>query len=229
MSRQIQTDKQFLNQVQINIPMKIEKIINAVAQENTYLLSNSAFSLIIDPGSNPSALTEKISADKPVSNILLTHAHFDHIMGLQALLDTFPEAQIYLHESEKEWMQNPELNASLLLTGRPVIAPSADKFYQLGKTYKLDGFRFRVLPTPGHSIGGVSLVFDDENIVFTGDALFKNAVGRWDLPTGNYEQLITSVREQLFTLPDTMKVYAGHGLSTTIGNEKRHNPFFSTH
>lgn len=207
--------------------MKIEKIINKVAQENTYLLSTSHSSLIIDPGSEPDLLLEKIPADRPVSSILLTHAHFDHIMGLSVLKKSFPEAKIYLHELEKEWMKNPQLNASALLTNRSITAPVADRFYTIDESYNFDGFHFRVLYTPGHSMGGVSLFFEDDAMVFSGDALFQNTVGRWDLPTGNQRQLLDSIRNQLFNLDDDIQVFPGHGPSTTIGRERLYNPFFN--
>lgn len=207
--------------------MKIEKIINPIAQENTYLLSNSSFKLIIDPGSDLSALMEHIDlTDSPVSGILLTHAHFDHIMGLEALKNAFPAAPIFLHEAEKDWPKDPYFNASALLLGREVAAPKADHFYKFNTSYELSDFKFRILETPGHSIGGVSLVFDEEGFVFTGDALFKNAIGRWDLPTGNHDQLIDAIEKQLFTLPEHYIVLPGHGPQTTIGTEKTFNPFF---
>jgi glyoxylase-like metal-dependent hydrolase (beta-lactamase superfamily II) len=209
--------------------MEIKKIVNAVAQENTYLLSNSAFCMVIDPGSNPEALIDELLlTDRPVSAILLTHAHFDHIMGLELLKNTFPKATIFLHEAEKDWMKNPDLNASSLLMGTAVTAPDADEFYQLEKPYDFDGFQFRVLATPGHSIGGVSLVFDFEGdaVVFTGDALFKNAIGRWDLPTGNHAQLLESIETELFSLPEHYQIFPGHGPSSTIGEEKQNNTFF---
>lgn len=211
------------------VEMKIEKITNQIAQENTYLLSNSSFCLVIDPGSEPAVLLEAIERlNKPLCAILLTHAHFDHIMGLEALKKAFPAAPVYVNELEKEWLSTPELNASLLLLGKPVTAPATNYFYEMGKTYDLGGFKFSVLATPGHSIGGVSLCFaqSEGTYVFTGDALFKNTIGRWDLPTGNQEQLLQSIRQQLFSLPDEFQIFPGHGPSSTIGAEKRTNPFF---
>lgn len=209
--------------------MIIEKIVNKIAQENTYVLSNSTSYLIIDPGSDSAALLEYLKlTDKAVCAILLTHAHFDHIMGLNDLKKYFPSAPIYLHHSEKEWMKNPELNASLFFLGKAITGPDAEQFYKIGQDYNLDGFRFRVLETPGHSIGGVSLLFESEgdSCLFSGDALFKNTIGRWDLPTGNQAQLLESIRDQLFRLDNHIRVLPGHGPETTIGAEKLHNPFF---
>lgn len=206
--------------------MKIEKIINEIAQENTYLLSNATSCLVIDPGSQPQLLLERLrQLDKPVKAILLTHAHFDHIIGLESLKNDFPDAPILLHEAERDWPKSPELNASSLLLGQAVIAPDADEFYHINHVYDLDGFEFVVRATPGHSIGGVSFVFTNEKLVFTGDALFAGSIGRWDLPTGSYEQLIYSIKTELLALPDDFQVLAGHGEATTIGHERQFNPF----
>jgi hydroxyacylglutathione hydrolase len=165
---------------------------------------------------------------KTISAILLTHAHFDHIIGLNELRKHFPDVPIYLHSAEKEWMKNPKLNASFFFLGTAVTGPEADYFYEINQFYDIDAFKFQVLETPGHSIGGVSLLFklENESFVFSGDALFKNAIGRWDLPTGNQAQLLKSIREQLFTLDENTQVFPGHGPKTSIGTEKQNNPFF---
>lgn len=207
--------------------MKIEKIVNAIALENTYLLSNNTACLVIDPGSEPSKLIEKIQTLKlPLVGILLTHAHFDHIMGLEKLKKLFSDVPIYLNEAEKDWMKTPALNASLLLLGQPVLAPDADLFYELNHDYDLADFHFFVRATPGHSIGGVSVIFSEENLLFSGDALFKESIGRWDLPTGSYSQLHTAIENQLFSLPKDFTIFPGHGDATTLFHEKMANPFF---
>lgn len=208
--------------------MKIEKIVSEIAQENAYILSNSALSILIDPGSQPEKIIEKLhEIDKPLTAILLTHAHFDHIMGLDTLKEAYPKAKVYLHTNEKEWLKKPELNASALMMPSPVICKSdADKYYDCDTPYNLSGLSFHVRHTPGHSTGGISLVFEEEKLVFSGDALFADAIGRTDLPTGNHSQLLQSIEEKLFTLPEDYIVYPGHGPRTTIGKEKLYNPFF---
>ena len=108
-----------------------------------------------------------------------------------------------------------------------VIVNPAEYYFDFTKNYNIEDFQFKVVPTPGHSIGGVSFIFDKEETVFSGDALFKETIGRWDLPTGNHEQLLTSIKEQLFTLPNHYRVFPGHGWDTTIGHEKVFNPHFS--
>ena len=157
--------------------MKIFRLLNHVARENTYLLVNDQAIIVVDPGSNTDKIKEKITAiDKPVAAILITHAHYDHIMGLDVIRDTF---------------------------GQP-------------------------RQTPGHSWGSVSLVFPDDELVITGDALFRETIGRTDLPTGNTVQLLNSIETELFSLPNHFTVYPGHGRETTIAHEKNFNPYFNT-
>ena len=208
--------------------MKIEKIVSEIAQENAYILSNSAFSILIDPGSQPEKIIAKLQEiDNPLTAILLTHAHFDHIMGLDTLKQAYPNAQVYLHENEKEWLKNPELNASVLMLPFPVTCKTnIDEYYVCDTPYNLSGLKFHVRHTPGHSIGGISLVFEEEELIFSGDALFAGAIGRTDLPSGNHTQLLQSIEAELFSLPDDYTIYPGHGPSTTIGKEKLYNPFF---
>ncbi|QPS71133.1 MBL fold metallo-hydrolase [Lactococcus garvieae] len=207
--------------------MKIDKIVSEIAQENAYILSNSALSLLIDPGSQPEKIIDKLQeVDKPLAAILLTHAHFDHIMGLDRIKKLYPQALIFLHENEKEWLTHPELNASALMMPQPVVCQSTvDKYYNCDISYNFSGLDFSIRHTPGHSAGGISLVFNEEKIVFSGDALFGGAIGRTDLPTGNHEQLLHSIKHELFSLPDDFRVYPGHGPATTIGQEKIYNPF----
>lgn len=207
--------------------MEIKKFINPIARENTYVLRSEQACAVIDPGSDVERVIEYLrEVNLPVLAILLTHAHFDHILGLEQLKTAFPEALIYLHRAEKDWFQKPILNASRLLLGRDVaVNCEADRFYEVGKTYDLAGLKFYILETPGHSAGGVSLVFPEEQVVFSGDALFYEAIGRWDLPTGNHQVLLRSITENLFRLAPKYKVYPGHMRSTTIAHEREFNPY----
>lgn len=211
--------------------MKIHKTVNPVAHENTYYLESDSHLIIIDPGSDWNTIKEKIETlQKPISAILLTHTHYDHIMSLEAVRAHFQQPPVYVAESEASWLYTPEMN----LSGLPrhddldnVVCQPAEYTFQYDKSYSMDGFHFSVFPTPGHSIGGVSFVFPDEELVITGDALFKESIGRTDLPTGHLEDLIAGIQRHLFTLPGHYQVYPGHGESSTIAHEKNFNPYFN--
>ncbi|EHI74503.1 hydrolase [Streptococcus criceti] len=210
--------------------MKIYTIKNQVALENTYILENEQALLVIDPGSNGQDILAKLNdLVKPVAAVLLTHAHYDHIMSLDAVRDKFGQAPAYISEKEAGWLTNPVDNLSGLPCHDDMVnvrARPADHFYRYRQNYELAGFNFTVVPTPGHSWGSVSLIFKTEEAVFSGDALFCETIGRTDLPTGNRQQLLDAIRKELFILPNHYHVYPGHGFDTTIGHEKTFNPFF---
>lgn len=210
--------------------MNIIKIVNEVAGENTYILENETHLLIVDPGSDWSKISSKLKdLGKPLASILLTHTHYDHILSVDLVRDHFNQPPVYVAKEEADWLFTPELN----LSGLPrhddmedVILRPAEKTFDLHKPYQIEGFAFEVRPTPGHSIGGVSFVFAQEECVITGDALFKGSIGRTDLYTGDLNLLKTGIQEELFTLPNDYTVHPGHGQNTTIGYEKAFNPWF---
>ena len=204
--------------------MKIHRTVNPVAYENTYYIEGENHLIVVDPGSHWAEIRSVIETiNKPICAILLTHTHYDHILSLDLVRDTFGNPPVYVAESEASWLYTPVDN----LSGLPrhddmadVVCRPAEHTYVFHEEY-----RFTVLPTPGHSIGGASLVFPDGNLVLTGDTLFRETIGRDDLPTGSLEQMLDSIRNQLFTLPN-YDVYPGHGPATTIAHEKVFNPFF---
>ena len=212
--------------------MKIFRLLNHVARENTYLLVNDQAIIVVDPGSNTDKIKEKITAiDKPVAAILITPAHYDHIMGLDVIRDTFGQPPVYISEKEASWLYSPKDNFSGLdrhTDMDDVILKPAEHHFQYQEDYVLAGFRFQARQTPGHSWGSVSLVFPDDELVITGDALFRETIGRTDLPTGNTVQLLNSIETELFSLPNHFTVYPGHGRETTIAHEKNFNPYFNT-
>ncbi|MFU2204873.1 MBL fold metallo-hydrolase [Streptococcus hyovaginalis] len=210
--------------------MIIHTIINTVAGENTYLLESDHGVLVIDPGSDwPKIETTLQEIQKPVLAILLTHTHYDHIMSVEAVRQHFNQPPLYVSEKEASWLQSPEDN----LSGLPrhddmaniVVAP-AEYTFEFRKLYTIGNLSFTVVPTPGHSWGSVSFIFSSEEMIFSGDALFKETIGRTDLPTGNFDELISGIRQELFTQPNHFAVYPGHGHSTTIAHEKNFNPYF---
>src|SRR5699024_945317 len=153
-----------------------------------------------------------------------THAHFDHIGAVEDLRK-YSGAPVYIHELEADWLTDPELNRSAFMPEK--IAGEPADYYLRPGTMNIGSFEFEIIHTPGHSPGSVSFIFKDELFVIGGDVLFNQGIGRTDLPGGSFEQLEASIRNHLYRLNDQYTVYPGHGPETTIGNEKRNNPFVS--
>jgi glyoxylase-like metal-dependent hydrolase (beta-lactamase superfamily II) len=160
--------------------------------------------------------------------ILLTHGHCDHIAGNEALKARWPKCKIVIGKAESPKLSDPRLNLSAMF-GQAMVSPPADITVSEGDLLELAGFRVKVLDIPGHSVGHV--VFQIEGceppIVFVGDVIFAGSIGRTDFPDGDFDQLASGIREKLYTLPNETILYSGHGPSTTVGREKRSNPFVS--
>jgi len=158
------------------------------------------------------------------SRIILTHAHGDHIAGLDELRAAFPGVRAAVHQNEAAFLTDPELNLSAGF-GPPVVARPADDLLRGGEILTLSGSTWTVLNTPGHSPGGITLYHPESKIAFAGDTLFAGSIGRFDYPTSSERDLIRSIRDVLYALPDDTRVFPGHGPPTTIGREKRSNPY----
>ena len=154
----------------------------------------------------------------------MTHGHFDHIWGLEELKE-LSGAKVYAYEEEKEVCENASVNVSKG-AGRPCEI-TADEYVKDGATISVAGMSCQLIATPGHTKGSCCYYFEEEGILISGDTLFQESVGRTDLPTGSMSALVRSVKEKLMVLPADVKVYPGHGESTTIGYEKEYNPFLS--
>jgi len=157
--------------------------------------------------------------------VVLTHGHIDHIAGVVALHSTFPDAKVYIHELDAEMLREPRANLSAM-SGMAFSAAPPDVSLQDGDVIEQAGVKLLVLHTPGHTPGGICLFCQAEGAAFVGDTLFAGSIGRTDFPGGSMRQLLSSVKDRLFTLPDETKVYPGHGPATTIAHEKKYNPFF---
>lgn len=196
--------------------------------ENTYVITNEKKQCwIVDPGMNSDAETKQLTAfihDKQLTPqaIINTHAHLDHIFGVQALIDRY-HIPFGIHEQETHVLKMAAASAAMFGFHFPT-APVPTFFIKEG-TLKLGDDTLQVFHTPGHSPGSISFYYPEGNWVISGDVLFSGSIGRTDLPGGSFETLIISIRTHLFTLPAITTVLSGHGDATTIGQEKKHNPF----
>jgi len=189
-------------------------------QTNCYIIYKNNAALIIDPGNEAHKVIDFIAEESLTPKaILLTHAHYDHIGAVGELRKHY-NIDVYLHEAEAKWLSDPPYNSAGLF-------PHTDEPEHLLVEGQLSigDFTFSVLHTPGHSPGSVSFIFHDEKKIFSGDVLFRFGVGRTDLFQSSPQDLVYSLREKLYKLPDDFTVYPGHGTTTTIGDEKRQNPY----
>lgn len=215
--------------------MKIGRMVLGVCQTNCYFLYREGGheAIVVDAPDHGIRICESLERNGlHVAGILLTHGHFDHMWGLKALRDEAnekaqergaQEVLAYACEAEKELLGNPHMNVSEQM-GRPCRG-KADVYVKDGEAITIGGMTCRVFATPGHTEGGCCYYFEEEGFLLSGDTLFLESVGRTDFPTGSMGTLVRSVREKLFVLPEDTKVYPGHGESTTIGHEKKYNPF----
>jgi hydroxyacylglutathione hydrolase len=155
--------------------------------------------------------------------IVLTHAHCDHIAGIPEVRRVHPRVPILLHRAEWDWLGNPELNLSAF-GGLPLSVPGPDSALEEGEI-ELAGTCWKVLHTPGHSPGGITLYNAGAGCALVGDALFAGSIGRTDFPNADFETLAASIRTKLYTLPAKTVIYPGHGPQSTIGRERKTNPF----
>ena len=205
--------------------MKIEKFVTGIISTNCYLVINEETkqTVVIDPAACPSYLMGHMKSEGlQVEAILLTHGHFDHIMGIDDLRREFP-VPVYVHEGDRETLLDPALNLSSSYTDGYTF-DGAD-YIRDGQRLELAGFSFQVIHTPGHTPGGVCYYLESEGVLFSGDTLFQNSVGLTDFPNSSMSDLIRSLREKVMKLPDDVKVYPGHMGETTIGHERKYNPF----
>jgi len=208
--------------------MKIDSLILGAYETNSYVLRESetvADCLVIDTGLDIGGLIDFLQEQElnPVA-IVLTHGHADHIGGVAALRSRFTDMKVHIHKLDAEMLTEPQANLSAM-TGAPFTTEPEDFSLQEQSVINLAGIELLVLHTPGHTPGGICLYSKEDGVAFVGDTLFADSVGRTDFPGGSTSQLISSIREKLFTLPDETKIYPGHGPATTIGHEKAHNPF----
>jgi glyoxylase-like metal-dependent hydrolase (beta-lactamase superfamily II) len=195
---------------------------------NAYLVGcpTTRQAALIDPGDDAPLLL-RLAGDHEltVSKVLLTHGHVDHV-GAVGDVKRLTHATVYLHDADRPLYDSSPLQARMFGI-RCADPPPPDEALEHGQAIEIGALRAEVIATPGHSPGGVSLHFRAAGVLFSGDTLFQGGIGRTDLPGGSMSQLMLSIRERLLTLPGETRVYCGHGPATTIGDEKRSNPFLT--
>ena len=206
--------------------MKVVQIPNGVFAENCYLVIDeaSAECAVVDPGEEAGLILHKIEQEGVrATGIWVTHAHLDHVMGV-ARVRAATGAPVWLHPADRPLYDRVSQQA-VAFGLRAEQPPPPDSSWSHGDVARVGRLTFSVRHTPGHSPGSVALV--GEGVVFSGDVLFQGSIGRTDLPGGDFGTLIGSIERELLVLPDATIVYSGHGPQTTIGAERRSNPFLS--
>lgn len=207
--------------------MLVRTVVVGYVSTNCYLVKNenTGKGVIIDPGEQPEAVIGVLNEiGMEPEAVLLTHGHFDHILGIPGIKEKY-DIPVIASADEEGLLADSEMNCSQRIHNDYEL--KADKYVRGGEMIEAAGMRFTCIPTPGHTRGSMCFYEADEGVLFSGDTLFCGNIGRTDLPTGNSHLLIESVRGKLALLPDEVTVYPGHGEHTTIGYEKRNNPYMS--
>ena len=208
---------------------RVWTVVATMFQQNCYIVAadDSQECVIIDPGLEPGKIARTIAAQKlNPKAILVTHGHADHIAGVEALSRRWPQLDIIVGEQDAEKLTNPRLNLSADF-GFPLTTPLPTRLVRDGDRLTIAGLEFLVREVPGHSTGHVIYIVSpaDPPIVFVGDVIFAGSIGRTDFPDGSFEELAAGIRTKIYSLSDDTELWSGHGEPTTVGREKRTNPF----
>lgn len=209
--------------------LTIEKFVFNPFQENTYIVYDETGScIIIDPGCYETHEQDELkkfveTKALKVEKLIYTHCHVDHILGNNFVAQTY-ELKPEIHEAGLPFLENGHQQGKIYgFNMEPCIL--GDHFIEHGDEIKFGNSTLKVVYTPGHADGSICFICDEQKFVITGDVLFKDSIGRTDFPTGDFDILMRSIHDELFTLPDDYTVYCGHGPETSIGYEKVNNPF----
>lgn len=205
--------------------IKIGRMVVGYFSTNCYLIyrEGSKEAIFVDPADNGEEIFLKLrELGYEIKAILLTHAHFDHVLGASKLRQA-SGAKMYACELERPLCESAELNVSERVRRACTVKPNV--YVRDGEEIQAAGMTCRVIATPGHTAGSCCYYFEEAGFAVCGDTIFQESVGRTDLPTGSSSQLIRSIRDKIFTLPEETVLYPGHGESTTVGHEKQYNPY----
>jgi len=208
--------------------MIFEQFAVGMLQTNCYIIGDpeSQKAVVIDPGGDGDRIVRRVKAlELELSAILNTHAHFDHVMDAWRVKDQLG-GEIHLSREDEALLSDRMVGMGAMGKSPSENSNKIDRFLSEGETLRFGNIELQVLSTPGHTKGHMSFYMREKGRIFVGDTLFAGSIGRTDFPGGSYEQLIQSVREKIFTLPEETLVLPGHGPHTTVDREKRSNPFF---
>lgn len=204
--------------------MTIKCLSSGLLQSNVYVVSKDGEGVVIDCGCPPELLLDYAKGyNINIRHVILTHGHFDHIYYIDKFRQ-MADVQVHIHQNDSECLSDPQKNglAHFPVQGFSTFFP-ADNILTDGDEINVSNLTFKIIHTPGHTKGGICILVEDA--LFSGDTLFKLSVGRTDFPGGSLDELMMSIKEKLYSLPNDTTVYPGHGDITTIAFEKTHNPF----
>lgn len=207
--------------------MEVRTFAGGDFAENGYLVvcGETGATVAVDPGASADRMADAVTEEGlDLQAILLTHAHLDHIEGVHLIRALDPSLPIWLHPADRGWYDGIQQQAAMFgLRAEPQPAP--DHEFVPGEGFRFGGCRFDVRFAPGHAPGHIILVAQEHDLALVGDVIFQGSIGRTDLPGGDFKTLMSSIREQVMTLPDQTVLYTGHGPATTVGRERVENPF----
>lgn len=203
--------------------MIVRKFVVGDIGNNNYLLISNGEAAIVDYTNDIPELESVLKENNATLRyVLLTHAHFDHIGGVKKLQSKYPNVKVYLHTDDKEILEGT--NDFMSMVGlEPIEIPKIDVYLKEGDKIKLGDETIDVIHLPGHTPGGVGYIID--NMIFSGDTIFLNSIGRTDLPGGDFETLVSSIKNKIFKMDDKTIIYTGHGSDTSVEYEKKYNSF----
>lgn len=205
--------------------MKIQHSVLGMCATNTYYVydDETKRGLIVDPADSPDTIIARVDSLSMIPEaILITHGHFDHVLAMNKIREHYG-IKVYAGLTEKQVLHDMAMNLTSSFGMGQTF--DADIYLKDGEEFETAGYHIRAIEVPGHTIGGMCYYFDKQGVLFSGDTLFCESVGRSDFPGGSASALCRGIKDKLFVLPEHTKVYPGHMDETTIGNEIKYNPF----